>query len=541
MSPGYDRPDHAGFSRQVFYRCIFCHNGYPAGLAVAGKPLGPGDYDDATVLPSELPEGIDCQRCHGAGDKHMAAARRGEGLAAVRAAIVNPARLTSERQLEICMQCHMETTQAPLPGSLKRFDRGVFSYRPGEPLADYIVYFDHAAGTGHDDKFELISAAYRMRKSACFTESGGRMTCTACHDPHKVLSRDESRRRTDGVCKGCHEERVASLTRTGRHTAAEDCASCHMPKRRPGTAIHISVTDHLIRRPGPIPLSSPALEEHDGNTLPYSGEVAPYYPKDPGPVYLAAAQVKNLANVTAGLAMLENLLSGPAAAPAEAEAYFLYADALLETGQPAKAIPIFRQALRSEPGNWRYLYSLGQAWQAAGKPDLALEAFGRAIALAPYETNFLYGRGAAYESLGRIRDAAETFREIARRNPEDASAFNNLSIDLNRAGDAKGAEQAVREAIRLQPERAVFHMNLAGLLMRAGKTREAEAKHEMEQAILYGPSTPAEADLMLGSLLLAAGRTEEGTAHLKSAMESRDPRIRAAASRLLGGQARPVK
>jgi predicted CXXCH cytochrome family protein len=441
----------------------------------------------------------------------------------------------------------METTQAPLPGALKRFDRGVFSYQPGEALADYVVYFDHAAGTAHDDKFELISAAYRLRKSACFARSRERMTCTGCHDPHQALSRDESRRRTNGVCKGCHDERVASLARAGRHTAGEDCASCHMPKRRPGTAIHITVTDHLIQRPGPTPLS-PAVEEHDGNTLPYSGEVAPYYPKDPGPVYFAVAQVKNLANVTAGLAMLEKLLSGSLQKQAEpyfpheeAEAYFLYGGALLETGQPARAIPEYRQALQSEPGNWRYLYSLGQAWQAAGKPDRALEAFGQAIALAPHETNFLYGRGAAYESLGRIRDAAETFREVARRNPEDASAFNNLSIDLNRAGDAKGAEQAVREAIRLQPERAVFHMNLAGLLVRAGTTREAEAKHEMEEAILYGPSTPAEADLMLGSLLLAAGRTEEGTAHLKSAMKSRDPRIRAAASRLLTDPASPVK
>src|SRR5262245_58899774 len=29
MSPGYDRPDHAGFSRKITYRCMFCHNAYP--------------------------------------------------------------------------------------------------------------------------------------------------------------------------------------------------------------------------------------------------------------------------------------------------------------------------------------------------------------------------------------------------------------------------------------------------------------------------------------------------------------------------------
>src|SRR3954454_7285060 len=29
MSPGYDRAGHQGFSREVSYRCMFCHNGYP--------------------------------------------------------------------------------------------------------------------------------------------------------------------------------------------------------------------------------------------------------------------------------------------------------------------------------------------------------------------------------------------------------------------------------------------------------------------------------------------------------------------------------
>jgi predicted CXXCH cytochrome family protein len=524
MSPGYDRPNHAGFSRAIFYRCMFCHNAYPA------TPTGPGDYDNATVFPSELPEGIDCQRCHGPGANHIAAIRQGRSPSVVRAAIVNPARLAPDRQLEICMQCHLETTQAPLPSALKRFDRGVFSYRPGAPLSDYIVYFDHAAGTGHDDKFELISSAYRLRRSACFLKSGGRMTCTGCHDPHRALSFAEAQRRTNGVCNGCHQARMAALVRARQHTAGEDCASCHMPPRKPTTAIHITVTDHLIQRPAAVPISPPAVEEHDGNTLPYVGEVALYYPKAVDPVYSAVAQVKDLANLQSGLARLEKLLAGPRLR--DAEPYFLMAEALVGTGLAAKAVPMYREALKIEPGNWRFLYGIGQAWQAAGKPDHAVDAFERAVALAPAETNLLFGLGAAYESQGRISEAIRTFREASRRNPEDAAALNNLSIDLGRTGDARGAEEALREAIRLQPEMMMFHMNLAGLLMRAGKSQEAAI--ELRDAIRYGPSTAAEADLTLGGLLLAAGQPEEGKAHLKRAMESQDPRIRAAAARLLG-------
>jgi predicted CXXCH cytochrome family protein len=523
MSPGYDRPNHAGFSRPAFYRCMFCHNAYPT------MPTGPGDYNDATVFPSELAEGIDCQRCHGPGANHIAAVRQGRSLSDVRAAIVNPARLSPERQLEACMQCHLETTEAPLPGALKRFNRGVFSYLPGEPLSDYIVYFDHAARTGHDEKFELISAAYRLRKSACFAGSGGRMTCTGCHDPHQAPDRDEAQRKTNTFCSGCHQARIAGLVLAGQHTPGQDCASCHMPRRRPTTAIHIIVTDHLIQRPSATPISPPTVEEHDGNTLPYEGEVAPYYPTQVDALYSAVAQVKDLANMPSGMARLEKLLAGPRLP--DAEPYFALAEALLAEGQMAKAIPMYQEALKIEPKNWRFLYGMGQAWQSSGKPDRAVDAFQRAIALAPSETNLLFGLGAAYEAQGRIAEAVRTFREASRRNPEDASAFNNLSIDLNRAGDARGAEEALREAIRLQPEKSVFHMNLAGLLMREDKPREA--KHELEAAIRCGPSTLAEADLTLGALLVAAGQSEEGKAHLKRAMDSHDPRIRAAAARLL--------
>ena len=49
ISPGYDRPDHSDFRREVSDSCLFCHNGYPSE-ANGGVALG-----------------IDCQRCHGPG------------------------------------------------------------------------------------------------------------------------------------------------------------------------------------------------------------------------------------------------------------------------------------------------------------------------------------------------------------------------------------------------------------------------------------------------------------------------------------------
>ena len=164
MSPGFDRPKHPGFTRTVNHKCMFCHNAYPS---VSPERARQG-WDHDVQFPTRLPEGIDCQRCHGPGGPHVRAAVAAESLGRVRAAIVNPARLSSERQMDVCMQCHLETTTFRLPESYRRFGRGFYSYRPGEALGDYIVHFDHAPGTGHDDKFEIVSAAYRLRQSRLF-------------------------------------------------------------------------------------------------------------------------------------------------------------------------------------------------------------------------------------------------------------------------------------------------------------------------------------------------------------------------------------
>ena len=62
-------------------------------------------------------------------------------------AIVNPAKLDRDKQLEACMQCHLESTSSPLPFRIERYEQPLFSYTPGKPLSDYFIHFDHAPGT----------------------------------------------------------------------------------------------------------------------------------------------------------------------------------------------------------------------------------------------------------------------------------------------------------------------------------------------------------------------------------------------------------
>src|SRR5262249_30099483 len=154
----------------IYYECMACHNGYPK--------IPEGEHKDVTQATyiQPLPEGIDCQRCHGPGQNHVNKASEGAAMDAIRAAIVNPARLAPDRSMEVCLQCHLETSNEKLPHAVIRLDRAPFSYVPGTPLSDYELIFNRAQGNLNN--FEVAQGGYRFRESQCFLKSAGNLRCT---------------------------------------------------------------------------------------------------------------------------------------------------------------------------------------------------------------------------------------------------------------------------------------------------------------------------------------------------------------------------
>lgn len=170
LTPGSDLPQPRARTF-IAYKCMFCHNAYPK--IPAGNEMPGAD----PVFTSALPEGIDCQRCHGPGTEHV----RTSG----RVPVVNPAKLSPDARMELCLQCHLETASGDIPAKIIRFDRGVFSYQAGEPLANFALFFDYAPGR-REDRFEGVGGAYQFRKSRCYLETQGKLECASCHDPHDV-------------------------------------------------------------------------------------------------------------------------------------------------------------------------------------------------------------------------------------------------------------------------------------------------------------------------------------------------------------------
>ena len=556
MSPGYDRPDHAGFSRKLTYRCMSCHNSF--------IELPNPTWEAGTRFPAKIPEGIDCQRCHGPGQAHVESARQGLSSERVREAIVNPARLPTQRQMELCMQCHLETTTLKLPATLLRAGREVFSYRSGEPLSDYILHFDRAADGRIDDRFEFASAAYQLRKSACFTKSGGTLVCTTCHNPHEPSSTPAAQGRYVAACQKCHQQKLSEMIAASRHTNRQDCASCHLPKRRPSDAIHTSVTDHFIQaRPPAATATATAIELHDGNAAPYRGPVDFYYPaqlrdKSEQELYRALAQVKHDSNLTTGLPALESALKRYE--PRQAEFYFELAEAYRRAGKQAQAAEFYELAGQRTSTDWRIFHRLGSLLTTMQQADRARAALDRALALAPREPVILEAISNWKAQQGDTRGAVELLHTAIGIEPTAAYLHAALGARLLQLNDVKGAEKAWREAVRLRPEAASNCLNLANLLMRIGAFAEgvvyfqaairsapsfpdthlayaialaahgrtADAERELRATIQLAPDH-YEAHLRLGMLLQDRGDTKNATWHLEKARESAEARIREAA------------
>ena len=480
MNPGYDRPDQEDFRRQITYQCMFCHNGYPQieeGADAAGT---------APVFRGSLANGIDCQRCHGPGRAHIEAMQTGK---TPEGTIVNPARLSRERQLELCMQCHLETTSFRLPSAITRYTRGIFSYRPGEPLADYSLHFDQRSKSGQDDKFEIAHAAYRLRQSACFQKSSPSMLCTTCHNPHDIPRGEEAARHYTGVCLGCHAAVVQKLVASNRHTASQDCTGCHMPKRRTDDVVHVVMTDHYIqRRKLARNLLAPLAEKMETDDNSYRGRVDLYYPPSlqdgaQQELYLAVAQVRQGANLTEGTAQLEAAMQKYH--PAEAEFYFELAEAYRKSGKPEKAIEMFQQTIRRKPDFWPAVQGLGATLARSGHLRQARETLLKALPMIPENASVLNDLGLVYIGTGETREAVDMLQKASRIDPDYPDTYSNLGGALSRIGDRAGAEAAYRTAIQVQPDFAEAHRNLANLLV--GANNFEEAQYHFQKAVQSNP------------------------------------------------------
>lgn len=200
---------------------------FPLGLATTELGAASCFGCHSTVLVG-TPERLDlehsrlnigCESCHGASRAHVESARKAAVTQANAAQLrvpILPARPTGEAQIRMCASCHRSGMSLPVD------DSGV-----EKQLARF-------AGTA-------------LMRSRCYTESGGKLACSSCHDPHAPVSR--SPRSYDAACGSCHSP-PAGVPCSRKKSS--DCVSCHLPEQSIARKLPLRFHNHWIRRTIPL-------------------------------------------------------------------------------------------------------------------------------------------------------------------------------------------------------------------------------------------------------------------------------------------------
>jgi hypothetical protein len=127
--------------------------------------------------------------------------------------ILNPARFSRDRQIDLCAWCHAGHGAAVAP---------TFSYIPGQPLDKYLELPQsdpNAQIDVHGDQVDLL------KRSRCFQATA--MTCLTCHDVH---AGQHDLKAFSQRCLSCHKPGTGAFPKLN-HQADSNCIDCHMPKQ----------------------------------------------------------------------------------------------------------------------------------------------------------------------------------------------------------------------------------------------------------------------------------------------------------------------
>ncbi len=478
LPPGFENGVNTHFSRKIGLECMSCHNGYP-------------DF----VLGSEnkfrsIPNGIDCERCHGPGSVHVTERQMGTKVDTSKYSdysIVNPAKLPIDRQFDICQRCHLQGNAVLKEG------KSFYDFKPGQKLSDFISVFLPKYKNADED-FIMASHADRLKQSACFIKSyekagkqnslkpyQGAMTCITCHNPH-VSVKETNSEVFNEACMNCHGELAVGGRQpsvTSRQPTLEtvhrqlktanwsNCVSCHMPASGSTDIPHVSVHDHYIRKPVTKKEKDKiktfvglfCINEKNPSQLTKAMAYINQYEKfDQDKSYLDSAA--RLLKESTTEEFFTNLR-------ASIQLNFIRQDFkkvltyLQRAGEQKCYATIFTKQSYDNTDAWT-CYRIAESYSNLGNSVAATKWFRKAVSLAPYDLDFRNKLGSALANASDLAGATEQFEFILKENPKIVSAYSNLGYIKLMQGFPAEAIRLYTIGKKLDPDNEALLLNLAG-------------------------------------------------------------------------------
>jgi tetratricopeptide (TPR) repeat protein len=382
VSPGFSDAAVLDFDAPINETCLFCH---------AGNAKFTGN-DGRRYVGPEL-TAISCERCHGPTAEHVRhpTARN----------VVNPAKLPQRARDSVCAQCHLEGQERLLnPG------KNLWDYQPGQNLEDTLSIYVLREG---EKETRVVGHVDQLAQSQCVRQSGGKLWCGTCHNPHRETADRPAEIRA--ICTSCH----AILSKAAHPGTVAECTSCHMPKRSNTDISHVAITDHrILRHPEAIEASTPI---GDATLTAWVDPPTAFRDRDLG---LAEVNVgvreKSRSIGQAGL----RLLLGMRASDRNNDAVVLstLGGLLLQQDKAAASLTLFQIAAAKEPNSAQHALYLALALMGMGDFAKAEAELKHAIELDPSFTQSYIELCTLYRDQGRTAEVQETLDRYLRWNPQ---------------------------------------------------------------------------------------------------------------------------
>lgn len=428
LSPGFESiypPE-----RVVEESCLYCH-----ANRVEAVPHSRNHFRE----PLFRGYSIGCERCHGPGELHVQARERGEVVwTKVDPTIVNPRDLSPDRREAVCQQCHLQGDER-----VPRYERKQSDYRPGLRLQDFWSVF--VGAPGFNDRNKAVGQVEQMYSSRCFKESGGKLGCISCHDPHVLPSESERVAFYRDRCLACHAVGNCTAAQASRERVSDSCMACHMARRQSSDIVHTALTDHRILR-----APSAAEPTQLVRPMPRPGEV-PLVSFFTGPSYPDPSRELGLA--------LVHLSRQPG--PVRQMAVPL-------------ATPRLQEAVKKSPTDASAWEGLGWVLSLQSRQEEAMDAYREALKQVPDRETTLGMAAELAGLLGHLDEEISYLQQLRTLNPWIWKYRFELAKLLAQRGQWQSALDEIEKAVPLSPANAPTRLLLVDCLLHLGARSRAE-------------------------------------------------------------------
>lgn len=482
LPPGFENGRNVRFTRNIEIECMSCHNAMPAV-----KPKSDNVF-------TNIPNGIDCERCHGPGELHVKEKLAGvlvDTSTQIDYTIVNPKKLSWELQVDVCQRCHLQGNAVLKTG--KNFT----DFKPGMYLKDFVDVF-MPKPLGNNNSYIMASHAQRLQMSKCFTKTNNNnnaknkdfktlnLTCITCHNPH-VSVKVTGYQIFNNACQKCHQaNNGCSEKKNIIALKNNNCVNCHMPKNGTEDIPHVTVHDHYIRKPQKTEnnqsinkfaaiycVNNPNVTDES-----FAKGYLNYYEKFEGNTTALDSAWQWINNMPSGNNQTLKIQ------------YYFYQNRYKEIIDISKKIKDFDA--------WT-CYRIGQAFQSLSLYNQAANWYQKSITLSPHQLNFLNKLGSIYILTGEFNHAVNILTQSLLKQPKQEDALINLGFAYLQLGYSAKALAYYNKALQLNPDNTQALYNRAAVF--ALQNNYPKALADLNQIIMLNPNN-AEIKNLLKALMI---------------------------------------